>query len=457
MAGSKLVDALVEFLSYTGVDSIPDEIRSRCKITFLDTLGVMIAGGQETEAVRLSRRLIARGEGGNVTALVDSFPLVRLESAALLNGMAVSLLELDQGDWYSCVHPAAQVVPSLMALAEKLRRPGMAFILSFLLGYEVLARLARACRPKEGARSVAVLGPIGAAAATAHLWGFRGDRLKQAINIAANVETPVLIGDLSRNVLMKRIGTAACGFNAFFSSDLAACGFRAPDDSIERMLSKVVGEDFSSARLIDELGSGFLIKEDFKREYACHQYIQPAVEALVMIMEKRPFSWEDVKSIKVLTFAEAAKLGAMRPSWPGDEKASLSFALASYLVNRSLDPAVASFERLSDPRIEGLMERVEVVERPEFTDRFPEEWICHLYVELMDGENLEYETKEFRGSFKNPLTQQEIEAKFQRLVGRFLVPHGIRRLAVEVMRLDALDDMRKFMTLIRELRAEKQV
>jgi len=64
--------------------------------------------------------------------------------AALCNGAAGTVLELDEGHRFAAGHPAIHVLPALLADAEIGYGDSDAFVRSFVAGYEVAVRTARA-------------------------------------------------------------------------------------------------------------------------------------------------------------------------------------------------------------------------------------------------------------------------------------------------------------------------
>jgi 2-methylcitrate dehydratase PrpD len=69
-------------------------------------------------------------------------------------------------------------------------------------------------------------------------------------------------------------------------------------------------------------------------------------------------------------------------------------------------------ERLHDPDIAELCRRIELVERPDFTARFPRERIAAVTIRLRDGQTLRSDDTAARGDPEQPLSDGEIAAKF---------------------------------------------
>ena len=106
--------------------------------------------------------------------------------AAWLNG---TLIGTPQSDSPSNAHAAANVVPAIMAIAERDRLDGKAFLAALILGGEVGGRIEAASldvETKRGFHNPAVQGPFSAAAAVGKLLGFDEDTMVHALGIAGS-------------------------------------------------------------------------------------------------------------------------------------------------------------------------------------------------------------------------------------------------------------------------------
>ena len=82
-----------------------------------------------------------------------------------------------------------------------------------------------------------------------------------------------------------------------------------------------------------------------------------------------------------------------------------------------------SEERIRDPEVHALADKVSVKEDPEFTRRFSAAIPCRLEIRTHRGELKTAAVEYPRGHVKNPMTDVEVETKFRALAGRVL-PHA---------------------------------
>jgi 2-methylcitrate dehydratase len=72
-------------------------------------------------------------------------------------------------------------------------------------------------------------------------------------------------------------------------------------------------------------------------------------------------------------------------------------------------------ERIRDPKIRALMQKIEVRATEEYTRAWPEAYPFRITVTTRSGQTHVQEVYYAKGHPKNPMSDQEIEAKFRRL------------------------------------------
>ena len=115
---SQPIENLARFVSEVTWDTIPPEVREHAKLVLLDTLGVILAGSEQTEVAALRARLLEDG-GRGATVYARGFPTTDPRTAALLNGTAGRTIELCETHRFVSCQAAVQVLPAVLAAAER--------------------------------------------------------------------------------------------------------------------------------------------------------------------------------------------------------------------------------------------------------------------------------------------------------------------------------------------------
>ena len=104
------IEKLAHFVAQTQLDEIPVSVERHAKLVLLDTLGVILAGGERPEVRQLRDRLAA-GAGSGATVFARGWPSHDPRTAALLNGIAGRSIELCEGLRFVSGQAAMQVLP----------------------------------------------------------------------------------------------------------------------------------------------------------------------------------------------------------------------------------------------------------------------------------------------------------------------------------------------------------
>src|SRR3954469_5223915 len=141
------VEELARFVAETRCEDIPEKVRAHARLVLLDTLGVILAGGERPEVASLRERLAASA-GTGATVYARSWPGSDPRTAALLNGVAGRAIELCEGLRLVSGQAAMQVLPAALAVGEQAGRSGRDLLAAFILGYDVVGRLAGGFTPR---------------------------------------------------------------------------------------------------------------------------------------------------------------------------------------------------------------------------------------------------------------------------------------------------------------------
>ncbi len=104
-------------------------------------------------------------------------------------------------------------------------------------------------------------------------------------------------------------------------------------------------------------------------------------------------------------------------------------------------------ERIRNPDIHALMQKIEVREREEHTRAFPESTCFRIELITKSGEKHVKEIRYGKGHPKNPMSDQEIEAKFRRLVEPTLGPKRANQILDRLWHLEEVRDLREMLSL----------
>ncbi len=262
------IEQLAEFVASARWDDIPDSVRRHTKMVLLDTLGVILAGGERPEVRQLRERLSG---GTGATVYARGWPAQDARTAALLNGIAGRSIELCEGLRFVSGQAAMQVLPGVLAVAEQVGSAGRDILMALLLGYDVAARLGGAFTPTTvGAPERSGVADRGGRGGCPVARARRGHGISLAMRIATTLVLMPSYTNAVSGATALNIAGGMSGFAAALAPDLAMAGFEAQDNAIELALSELVGGGFTTDGVVGRA----------RHHLAHHEKLFPAVRVL---------------------------------------------------------------------------------------------------------------------------------------------------------------------------------
>jgi 2-methylcitrate dehydratase PrpD len=435
---AKQIEELAAFVATARWEDVPDSIRHHTKLVLLDTLGVILAGGERPEVRQLRERLPG---GTGATVYARGWPAQDARTAALLNGIAGRSIELCEGLRFVSGQAAMQVLPGALAVGEQAGSTGRDTLMALLLGYDVAARLAGGFTPRPLAHQNGQVSLLAAAAAGARLRGLDAAGSSRAMRIATTlVLTPSYTSAVAGATALNVAGGMS-GFAAALAPDLALAGFEAQENAVEEALGELVGGGFTASGLLDELGTTWHISKNYFRLYACCNPIHPALDCLALALaELRPRP-EEIARIDCATYRFASVMRDPNPANYFASKYSLPHAAATMVVRGHAGFGALDDSAVDDPAIAALRQRVTVTEDPAMTAMAPRLRPARVTVTLTDGRTATHACDSHRGDFHAPFSDAELRQKFGELAGVVLTEEGAVAVEQAVDRCDEWDNV----------------
>ena len=442
------IEELARFVAATRWEDIPEPVRRHAKLTLLDTLGVILAGGERPEMRQLRERLAATA-GTGATVYARGWPVQDPRTAALLNGIAGRSIELCEGLRLVSGQAALQVLPGVLAVGEQAGSSGRDILAAFVLGYDVAGRLASGFTPRPLAHQNGQVSLLAAAAAGAKLRGLDAAGVSRAMRIATVlVLTPSYTNAVAGATALNVAGGMS-GYAAALAPELALAGFEAQPHAIEEALGQLVGGGFDPAHVADELGTSWHITRNYFRLYACCNPVHPALDCLAAVLaELRPRP-DQVERIEVATYRFASVMRNPDPPNYFASKYSLPHAAAAMVVRGGAGFAELDDSALADPVIAALRHRVQISEDPAMSAVAPRLRPARVTVTLTDGRQATHARDSHRGDFSEPFAEAELRAKFRELAGTVLNEEGAAAVEKAVDRCDEWTSVAELTDLFR--------
>src|SRR5919201_681608 len=341
-------DSLVGFVYGLRYGALSAEVTHFAKRHLLDTVGVMIAGAEGNVAGNAEAVLASLRAAGSVP-VPGRARRADLLDAAFLGGTAAHGIELDDGYRHGSAHCGCVVVPPALAVAYDRGASGKALLEAIVAGYETAIALARACHPdlrQRGFHPTGVVGPFGAAVAAGKLRGLAAEHLGDALGLAAS-SSAGLFAFVNGGADVKRLHAGHAAREGLQAALLAERGVQGPPGVIEArdgfMQAFAFGRSDRARTIELPPAVPFGITDCYIKPYACCRHIQPAVEALIGLLDAEQIASDDVKRVEVATYRIAAEHA--HTGWDDFASAQLSFP---YLIALALRFRAIKLEHFSE-------------------------------------------------------------------------------------------------------------
>jgi 2-methylcitrate dehydratase PrpD len=419
---------LVEFLHGLGPERLPTEVLDRARYFLVDYLAVALRGSREESAKAVQRMVQRTGANGCATVIGTRMRTVP-GFAAMANGAAAHGIEQDDTHSGGSIHLGATMYSAALALAETMPDMPMEVLLTAVVaGYEAAARIAMAVQPKEhyalGFHMTPTCGVFGAAITSAKLLGLTAEQTLAAVGIAGSMAAGSM-EFLAEGAWTKRIHPGLAAQNGIHAALLAAEGFTGPLHILEGRDGFLHGYSRRPIAdlLTEDLGKSFEILHTAVKPHACCRYMQGPIDAILAIMREHDLQAGQIHRIEVAVLEAGWGIVAeprakkYNPESVVDAQFSMPFGAAIAAMDGAAGLDQFTIEKARSPKIRELMGKVALVKDPRIEENFPQEWPAHVAIELDNGQRYEKSIRYPKGDPENPLTWDEMTAKFRSLAG----------------------------------------
>lgn len=406
---------LAAFVADLSYDDLPRATVEMSKRLLLDGIGCMLAGIDSAPARNVAAMVRSLG-GEQQATILPGNTQGSVRDAAFVNAIALYSVGLNDVHSPSGAHPGACVIPTVLAVAEWMRLPGKDILTAMVAGYEVNGRVGRAIIPthrERGFHPTGTCGTFGATAAAARLLGFDADKTANALGIAGSQAAGLYeCHHDGTSTMIFHAGRAAQ--NGVEAALLVRAGMTGPATVLEgtKGFFRATSNAADPESAMRDLGQRYeLDATSFRPYFGCSSTIA-ASGATANIMRRAKINPDDIDEIVVRCHAIVAQDNAeSNPRTLLAARLSLPFNVALVLTNGDVLASDLEARELDNPKIQALLPKIKLIADQSLLRR-----AAHLEVRFKDG-RCETEAIDVpRGSANNPLTWDDVVAKFKPLV-----------------------------------------
>lgn len=217
---------------------------------------------------------------------------------------------------------------------------------------------------------------------------------------------------------MRDLYSGVGGANAVLAARWVEAGFTGSDDDVSHVFGHISAERFDKEAATSGLGQRWEVLRNYFKVHACCRNFQSGIDAALRLREEHKVQACDIASITAETFAIPARDNAeKRPVNVLAAKESFPVSLALTLVNGRCDQSVFTESYVADPEVARLSAACDVRCDPELDKLAPEKRPSRITLNMRDGRKLVALDLVAFGDPSRPLSPDDLEAKFDQLVG----------------------------------------
>lgn len=433
---------------------IPADVVREARRRLLDGLGCIV-GAVRARPVRSV--LDAVGQAAGSATLAGDTRRASAAEAALANTTALRYLDFMDGHPgpYSC-HPSL-VIPAVLAVAEHAGATGAEVTRAIVLGYELDIRLQIGSGDPDitahgwsGSTNLGLAVPF----AIGGMLGLSQSQLASALAIST-VHAPTL--DASGRGQMAQSKACVDGvvsMVAVTATMLARGGLRGPAEAFEGkngLVATLAGR-YEKDIVLGPLNT-FRILDTYTKYYNSVKCGQSAATAAIGLRPRLP----DLDEIEGITVSLAERdwrnqskdeSARRRPGNRDTANHSVFYCVAAALVLGDLQAEQFESQHLSDPRIRQVIDRISLEPDLELTAYWPRANPASVEVRGMSGGSVQARTIYSPGHPRNPVTDEQLEAKFRSLAEPVLGADRATEVIGLVGQLETLPSIEPLMALL---------
>lgn len=416
-----LTETLISYVRNTEFETIPGHAISVQKKSLADLLAVILAATRLDEAGNAVTRFAAAQGNGPCTLLGSSQKTTPM-LAALANGAYAHALDYEDSHEKATVHPNSASFPALMALSQSTGNiSGKDFLTASVIASDICCRLDLGADEdllKYGWNMPPIHGSMGAVMGAGKLLGLTKDQISDAI--ALNLCQCTCTGEAanSKKSVLRTVREGFAAESAVKSVLLALSGVKAgletPFEGKLGYYHMYARDHYTPEKITDGLGKRFESEFISFKPWPCCRATHTSIEAALNLMKEHGIRADEIQSIHIVM----QEIGKMvfepaevkyRPKSPSIAKFSMPFLLGTVMKYGEVTLESFSPERLSNPDILSLGDKVTCEFDPSLTKE--QNKYTDFIMKTTKGTfktHMEYPL----GCIENPMSEDQMKEKF---------------------------------------------
>jgi 2-methylcitrate dehydratase len=457
---STVTAAMAQWAANLTFDRLSSDAVYQAKRFLLDSLGCALGGFQQHD-VKIALAVLDETAGRGAATVIGTGKRVDPVSASLANALMIRCMDYNDIYWKQDPSHPSDIFPAALACGERANADGRELIVGLVLGHEFGCRFCEAAFPGIRERGwhhatlTAFVSPIVAGRMLHLSW----EQIQHAIGISASRHATLGAVTAGKLTMMKNTVDPMATQSGVLAALLAEKGYTGPGHVVDGKegLTHCFGPEWKLSVLSDGLGESWRITQCGMKAFPTEALTHTPISAVLDLVKENDLRAEKVEKVHIRSLARAADILSDPSKYDPRSKEtadhSLPYVIAAALVDRQVTPAQFTMEKIMDETIRAQLQKVEVAGDPEIEKVFPALQRVIVTIRTTDGREFTKQLDYPKGDPRNPLSDREIEEKFDALAGPVMSRAARKRVKEAVWRLEELGSVSELMKLLKAKRA----
>ena len=437
-------------------DDLSQDAIYQAKRFLLDSVGCALGGYQQHD-VTIALEVLDEIAGPGKATVIGTGKSMDVVSASLANALMIRCMDYNDIYWKQDPSHPSDIFPAAMGCCERAGGDGRELIVGLVLGHEFEMRLCEAAFPgiRERGWHHATLTAFVSPMVAARMLHLDCSKMQHAIGISASARATLGAVTAGKLTMMKNTVDPMATQSGVLAALLAERGYSGPEHVIDGKegLVHCFGPEWKLNILTDGLGESWRITQCGMKAFPTEALTHTPISATLALVKDNDLKPNDIAKVHIRTTARGADILSDASKYDPHTKEtadhSLPYVIAAAIAERQVTPLQFTMEKIMDPTIREQLNKIVVVADAEIEKVFPALQRVVVTIQTTDGREFSKQLDYPKGDPRNPLTDKEVEEKFEALADPVMTPAARRRAMDAIWNLDKQASVTELMKLFK--------
>src|SRR5271165_1482785 len=452
--------AMSQWAAGVKIEQLSPDAVYQAKRFLLDSIGCALGGYQQHDVI-IALEVLNEIAGPGKATVIGSGRQMDAVSATLANALMIRCMDYNDIYWKQDPSHPSDIFPAAIACCERAGSDGRELIVGLVLGHEFEMRLCEAAFPgiRERGWHHATLTAFVSPIVAGRILHLSAEQIQHAIGISASARATLGAVTAGKLTMMKNTVDPMATQSGVLAALLAEKGYSGPEHVIDGKegLAHCFGPEWKLNILTEGLGDSWRITQCGMKAFPTEALTHTPISAVLALVKDNDLKPVDVAKVHIRTTARGADILSDASKYDPHTKEtadhSLPYVIAAAIAERQVTPLQFTPDKIMHPVIRAQLRKVQVVADPDIEKVFPALQRVIVRIHTIDGREFTTQLDYPKGDPRNPLTDQEIEEKFEALAEPVMSREARRRAMNAIWNLENQSSVTGLMKLFQADRA----